>query len=104
MFEITQKYKVIEKYVNFLFITNTHYEKNKLIWKILEKLIEFLEITNFRNLVLKFIFKLMKLNISFVTKFLLSLLKNKSANDFRKVSLLWKCTENVKNDDLKKVL
>lgn len=81
--------------MNFLFITNIHYEKDKLIWKILEKLIEFLEITNFRNLVLKFIFKLMKLNISFVSKFLLSLLDKKLANDFRKVSLLWKCTEDV---------
>lgn len=104
MFELESQNKVIFAYNRFIYGNKTHYFEGKICWSIMEKVVDIVEISDFKNLALNFFFKFIKLNLSFVSRFLLNLLAKKSPAEFKKVAILWKSTSRFYNSDCRLIL
>ena len=104
MFEQENKNKVIYSYNRFIYGNKAHYFEGKICWSIMERVVDIIEISDFKNLALNFFFKFVKLNLSFVSRFLLHLLSKKNSTEFKKVAILWKSTSRFYNSDCRLIL
>jgi len=104
LFDFESKYPTISSYNQIIYGQKRNYEAGGACWIIMAKIVDLVEIYDFKKLALAFLFKFFRFNLGFVSRYLLNLLKQRNAEGFKSVSLLWHATSHYTNSDCRLVL